>query len=230
MMDFETALRWTELALAAAILQRSFEHIIQGDRVLFGAQIAMALVLLIGVQTSLAIYVLWVACAAQLLRFQGPYNGGADKMTLLCVTCLAGAHLAQTAFWAELALAYLAVQLTLSYAVSGWVKLVNSEWRRGRALSDVFTFSAYPVSERLRSWGQRKRAMLAGSWAVIGFEVIFPISLLHPITLIGALAIAAAFHFANGMLFGLNRFFWIWISAYPAIIWFQGRLTDTLWV
>jgi hypothetical protein len=37
------------------------------------------------------------------------------------------------------------MQLVLSYFISGWVKVVNGDWRSGAALRDVFLFSAYPV-------------------------------------------------------------------------------------
>jgi hypothetical protein len=38
------------------------------------------------------------------------------------------------------------------------------------------------------------------------------------------LALAAAFHLANACLFGLNRFFWVWLAAYPSLIWLQHRI------
>ena len=60
------------------------------------------------------------------------------------------------------------------------------------------------------------------SWAVILFELLLPISLFDQRLLIAALAIAALFHLANACLFGLNRFFWIWLAAYPSLLWFQA--------
>ena len=42
------------------------------------------------------------------------------------------------------------------------------------------------------------------------------------------LLLAAAFHLSNAMLFGLNRFFWIWLCAYPSLIWLQARLLGAL--
>jgi hypothetical protein len=65
------------------------------------------------------------------------------------------------------------------------------------------------------------------SWAVISFELLFPLALLTHLTLIIGLAIAAIFHFANACLFGLNRFFWIWLAAYPSILWLQHRIFDS---
>ena len=56
------------------------------------------------------------------------------------------------------------------------------------------------------------------------FELAFPLTLLTQTTLIMGLAVAATFHFANAGLFGLNRFFWIWLAAYPSILWLQNRV------
>ena len=56
------------------------------------------------------------------------------------------------------------------------------------------------------------------------FELIFPLSFLNSAALILALFIAALFHLANACVFGLNRFFWTWLAAYPSILWLQHRL------
>jgi hypothetical protein len=104
------------------------------------------------------------------------------------------------------------------------VKVVNPDWRSGRALRDVFQFSVYPVAEDLRRWADRPRLLRAMSWAVMGFELAFPFTLVSQPTLIAGLAIAGLFHLAIACLFGLNRFFWTWLAAYPAILWLQGRV------
>ncbi len=104
-----------------------------------------------------------------LQRFQGPYNGGSDRMGLLALWCLTLSRLAPSAALQELFFGYLGLQLMLSYFISGGVKIVNPDWRSGRALADVFRFSAYPVSEDLRRWAERPRVLLAMSWAVMLF-------------------------------------------------------------
>ncbi|MFY0595512.1 MAG: HTTM domain-containing protein [Cognatishimia sp.] len=222
-MSFDAMMRLTEVMLALAILQAVVEHIWVGrDRALFASRVLACVWLLTGVYSGFAVGGLWLTSLVLLHRFGGPYNGGADKMTMLITTCLGAAHLFPS--WADLAMAYLAVQLVLSYFVSGYVKLVNPEWRSGQALVDVFRFSAYPVSERLRGWADRPRLLWLMSWSVIGFEVIFPLTLLNPISLLAGMVVAATFHLTNACLFGLNRFFWIWLCAYPSLIWLQDRL------
>lgn len=227
-MSLDTAVRATEVLIALAFLQQSIEHLQApaDEQRLFLARLALSILLLCGFQTA------WVCVALLLLglvilkRFQGPYNGGCDRMGLLILCCLTLVHVSPALGGAELAFGYLALQLVMSYAIAGWAKIVNPDWRRGLALRDVFRFSVYPVSESLRGWADWPRLLWLMSWAVIIFELAFPLALLTRPTLILALAVAAIFHLANACLFGLNRFFWIWLAAYPSILWFQQRIVQ----
>jgi len=225
-MNLEAAIRLTEILMGFAFVQQSIEHltVFSRERRLFLARLILAVLLIIGVQTAWVSFLLLLLGLAILHIFQGPYNGGADRMSLLVLSCLFLAHLAPGPRWQELAFGYLALQLILSYFISGWVKLINPEWRNGQALRDVFQFSAYPVSESLRQLSQSPRLLQSMSWGVILFELLFPLALVSNKSLTVALIIAAIFHLSNAFLFGLNRFFWIWIAAYPSIIWFQDRI------
>lgn len=229
-MTFDLALRATEILLALAFLQQSAEHIFgprQIDR-LFLPRAILGIALLLGLQTQWALLGLCIHSLFVLHRYQGPYNGGSDRMGLLTLYCLCLSRWLPDGILAEAAFGYLAVQLILSYFISGQVKIVNPEWRSGRALADVFSFSAYPVAESLRAFASYPRLLWAASWAVMLFEVLFPFSVLNATTLIAALVLAAGFHLANACLFGLNRFVWFWITAYPSILWLQSRLLPTL--
>lgn len=226
-MEFDTALRATEILLALALAQQSLEQmaIDPGDRAWLGLRLVLCGVLLaVPGLAGPAVWGLFVCGLWWLWRHDGPFNGGSDKMSLLIVACLGAAHLAPSRYWAELAFGYLAVQLVLSYAISGQVKLANPAWRRGEALRDVFLFSVYPVSEGLRALAERPLVTFWGGWVVMLVEVAFPLFLLHPLSLLLGLGLAAAFHLSNAMLFGLNRFFWIWLCAWPSLIWLQGRV------
>lgn len=227
-MTLDTAIRLTEILLGFALAQQSIEHIksFANEKYLFIARLLLAILLIIGFQTTWVASLLLVLGLRILQIFQGPYNGGADRMGLLILCCLCLVHFAPTLRLQEIAFGYLALQLVLSYFISGWVKIVNRDWRSGRALSDVFQFSAYPVSEQLRLWIKFPHLLLFMSWAVMTFELLFPFSLLSGVSLGLALIIATIFHFVNACLFGLNRFFWVWIAAYPSILWFQYRIIN----
>jgi len=225
-MNIELAIRITEILLGFALTQQSLEHLIhdKDERTIFTIKLALALLLISGLYSEWIVILLLVISLLILYRFDGPYNGGADRMRLLILFSINLYHLSPSLYWKEIAFGYLAMQLILSYFISGWVKIINPQWRNGQALIDVFKFSAYPVSESLRKWSKFPKLLLFMSWSVILFELAFPLSMLSTISLIIALLFAVCFHLANAFLFGLNRFFWTWIAAYPAILWFQHRL------
>lgn len=225
-MSFETAARLTEALLALAFLQQGLEHLRGSarERALFLVRGGLCVPLILGLASPWPLVALAGLSLLVLQRFQGPYNGGSDRMGLLALWCLTLSRLMPDPQGQELFFGYLGAQLVLSYVISGWVKVVNPDWRSGRALRDVFQFSAYPVSENLRRLADRPRVLRSMSWAVILFELTFPLTLLSRETLIAGLVAAALFHLANACLFGLNRFFWTWLAVYPAILWLQARL------
>ena len=226
MISMEHAVRISEIILAIAYVQQSAEYLrgLQSERIIGAVRLILSILLLVGFQTIYVEIGLLVIAMILLQRFQGPYNGGSDCMSILVLLCLFLSHIAPTNFWKEIALGYLAFQLMFSYFQSGYIKVINSDWRNGRALQDVFTITAYPVSENIRRWAKSPRLMFIMSWIVILFELLFPLALLHQSLLITTLVVAAIFHLANALLFGLNRFFWIWPAAYPIILWFQARI------
>jgi len=228
-MLLEQAVRYSEIILGLAYAQQSVEYIrgLQPEKVWGVILLLLSCLLLIGFQPVFVEAGLLIIACILLYRFQGPYNGGSDCMSILVLLCLFLSHVAPTPFWKQIALGYLAFQLTFSYFQSGYIKIINTDWRSGQALTDVFAITAYPVSERVRDWAKSPRLMLFMSWLVIVFELLFPLSLLNHYALMVALSITAAFHLANACLFGLNRFFWIWLAAYPIILWFQSRLMAT---
>jgi len=225
-MSFDLALRLTEILLAFAFIQQSAEHVIgtKNGQHVFAVRLLLSVFLLIGFATPWIFLALAINALFILNRFQGPYNGGSDRMGILILYCLCFVHFAPNTQWQGYIFGYLAVQLVLSYFIAGWVKIMNPQWRNGRALQDVFCFSAYPVSESLRGWADKQKLLWVMSWSVMVFELAFPLTLLTQPTLIVGLIIAAIFHLANACLFGFNRFFWAWLAAYPSIFWLQDRV------
>lgn len=225
-MNLDSAIRITEMLLAFAFIQQSLEHSVaqHDERHLYLVRGIASAFLLLGMQSGVACLILFVNAVFILCRFQGPYNGGSDRMGLLILCTLGLTHIMPNQQWKEYIFAYLALQSILSYFMAGWVKVVNPDWRTGRALQDVFRFSAYPVSESLRGWAECPHLLFWMSWAVMLLELLMPIMFLSLSTLMIGLTLATAFHFANACLFGLNRFFWTWLAAYPSIFWLQDRL------
>lgn len=225
-MSLDLTIRLMEIMMGLAFAQQSLEYLASHPRLrlLFSIRLLLCICLIFGIYAHYTCLGLFSIGLGMLHLFNGPYNGGSDRMGLLILSVITITHFAPEPIWREVAIGYLALQLTLSYFISGWVKIVNPAWRSGQALHDVFKYSAYPVSQTLRGWAQHPKLLKNMSWAVILFELAFPFCLISQPSLIVGLILAGSFHLANACLFGLNRFFWIWLTAYPAILWFQDRV------
>lgn len=235
-MPIEVAQRWCEAGLGVALAQQAVEHLIGARPVpglsrraspmrvpwLFGPRLALSLALLAGVAPLTVLTGLLALGVVALHRFDGPYNGGSDRLGLLMLVCLWLARAWPDGLVPSVALGYLGLQVVASYAWAGAVKVVNPDWRSGRALADVFQFSAYPAGDSLRGLHAFPRLMLVGSWGVILLELGFPLGLANARALCLALVCSALFHLSAALILGLNRFLWSWLAAYPALLWFQS--------
>src|SRR4051794_35469917 len=116
-MNFDLAVRATEILLALAFLQQSLEHMRapRDEQCLFLPRIILCVLLLFGFQTKWIFLALVGVNLLILRRFQGPYNGGSDRMGLLILCCLTLVHFIPTMPGQECAFGYLALQLVLSY-------------------------------------------------------------------------------------------------------------------
>lgn len=94
-MSLDLALRLTEIMLGFAFIQQSLEHIYsaRGEHLLFIPRLILSALLVAGLWTPFAFIGLFINAQFILRRFQGPYNGGSDRMGLLILCCLTAAQL-----------------------------------------------------------------------------------------------------------------------------------------
>ena len=144
------------------------------------------------------------------LRWRGVFNGGSDAMTF---QVLAVWLLSRFFPQHEFALCgYLSLLLILSYFVAGVAKVKNPAWRDGSMMATVAL-----------QYGHRWHSGKTGAWAVMVFELAFPLALILPLPFLAA---ASVFHFAAVYTLGLNRFFFVWIALFPAFIRFHQLLVQ----
>ena len=156
------------------------------------------------------------------VRFRGTFNGGSDMMTFVVLTGVIVGTCLPNENAAQFGLIYIAIHLLYSYFKAGLVKALRPEWRNGRAISEFLRHSFY---DDIRKFSEvliktRNLGQLLGICAV-GFELSFPLVLFFPALIWAYLGCALAFHFLIFLAFGLNRFFWIWLSAWPAAVYFS---------
>lgn len=203
-------------ALADALFTRPGPYL-----AMLGLRGALALALMAGLLPAAGAVALFVIALLLLLRWRGAFNGGSDFMTLVGLTGLLIAHLwgawaGMEAGW-RAGLWYVALQSITSYFVSGWVKLLRPEWRRGEALPLFLDTGVYGPLAPDSVFRHPLVARLV-SWSFTVWEGCAPLALLD--LRIAALfcAVAALFHFLVFWFFGLNRFFWAWVATFPAVM------------
>lgn len=158
-------------------------------------------------------------------------NDGSDHLATISLSAsLIEKGFSRDAAVRRAALGFIAAQSTLSYVTSGATKLRSPIWRSGEALTGVMRTRTYGDGWLYRLLRDRPRLTRLAGWAVMLFEVAFPLVFVLPTPLSRALLGGAAFfHVLNARFMGLNRFLWAFVGSYPAVIYFAdlvGRRID----
>lgn len=152
------------------------------------------------------------------IRFRGTFNGGSDMMTFVVLTGVLIAFNSSHVETQKLGLIYIAIHIIYSYFKAGLSKIIHADWRSGLALPVLLERSLF-LDIRLitKKFHTKKHLYFIFCWCVLIFELIaLGLPMFSQFTLYYFLA-AALFHFVIYYSLGLNRFFWIWMSAWPAI-------------
>ena len=153
------------------------------------------------------------------IRFRGSFNGGSDSMTLMTLIALIFATFATRTHTVHvICLWFLALQVCRSFFASGFAKFKSAAWKDGSALRKLTTTSNYGVPDWIRSLLKNDRNSKYAGFAILGFELIFPLGLFNSGLAAVFVAIALLFHLANYFAFGLNRFTFAWLAVYPAYL------------
>ena len=146
---------------------------------------------------------------------------GADQVSfLLHAVSASGRTARRRPAVTDASLWFLALQGTMAYAVSGWVKLAGVRWRRGDALSGVMRTRTYGSAWLHRLLVRHPRVGRLMGGAVLMLECAFPV-----IYLVGRgrlavpfVAAASAMHWGIGAVMNLGRFIPAFHGYYGAIL------------
>jgi hypothetical protein len=171
-----------------------------------------------------AIAVLLVATLLSSIRYLGLRNGGSDAMTqvILIPLLFVGLSRGDSAV-VRASLYWIGIQGVLSYFFSGLRKARNPEWWNGSGLETFLRSSRVSIFQGRGLPPLQRGTFRALSIGGLFFEILFPLSLLSPRLCSFFLGIGVFFHLGVFLLFGLNRFFWIWLACYPAILFMASR-------
>ncbi len=215
--------RWPTLKREFAIYPRALQKILdfalkyRNFIVLLSVRILAAIIGL-GIGSGVSVLVMFLSTLLVSMRWRGTFNGGSDSMTLLVLGALSISNIFQkfpninqACLW------YVGIQCCFSYFISGVAKFRESEWRKGGALGGFFRSSHYQVPLVFKNISN-SQVVVALSWLILIFELSFPLALLSPNICLVYIATALLFHICNFYIFGLNRFLFAWLAAYPALL------------
>ncbi|TDC21369.1 hypothetical protein E1265_18175 [Streptomyces sp. 8K308] len=143
---------------------------------------------------------------------------GSDQVSTVVQVGNAVARLSRSPRVQDAAMWHTAIQSNLSYAVSGWYKLLGRPWRDGTALAAVLRTKTYGHEKAYRLVIRHPSAARAVVRGVLALECLFPAvyaargRLARPL-----LASAVAFHGANGYLIGIGRFLTAFTAMHPHV-------------
>ena len=156
------------------------------------------------------------------ISYRGPYGGdGSEQMNTVVLAGLLYTQLLPGVSFrgVPLGLGFIATQLTLSYFIAGFAKLISPIWRSGRVVADILrssTFGQPMAADWLDSFPAIGAALC---WMVIIFEVGFPTVFVAPSRLIAWYFVAGViFHLGISVAMGLNTFVPAFLAAYPSLL------------
>jgi hypothetical protein len=193
-----------------------------GVRILLCCELASALWLLIP-NLPISFYLVPVMGALFIklaLAYRSCYGSdGSDQMEtvvlagLLSTLCLFPSKLATLGIW------FIAAQSTLAYCTSGVSKVFSRSWMSGEAAFKIF--NTYTYGHRFVASFFRNFSVLSAPlcWMMVAYECLFPLCLFLPLKLaLWVLCAGFFFHMFNAFVMGLNKFFWAFLSTYPALL------------
>lgn len=152
------------------------------------------------------------------IRWRGTFNGGSDYMSVIVLISLGISQLSSHGDYQLAGVYYVCFHAASSYFFAGLVKIKSPDWRNGNALRSFITATIYSEGALVRNIANNRLLGKIISMVVISWELLFPLSLLHLHTAVVFLSLGVLFHLCNAYIIGLNRFFFIWLATYPALL------------
>lgn len=214
----------TDIEIFPNFIQTLLSNLLAYDKFIYIIWLRLLLSILLFCISSPIIYSLIIFIALLIsLRWRGTFNGGSDYMTLIVLIAMFIASLSSNPKFQNASVYYLCFQVASSYFLAGLVKVKNKDWRTGKALKAFLQNTIYR-DNKVTSYliGSNKLLRLFGI-ITIAWELSFPLAFVNYNFAIVYLSVGFLFHLANAYLLGLNRFLFIWVATYPAVLYLAWK-------
>jgi hypothetical protein len=164
-----------------------------------------------------------LACAATvqitvLKRHWLTFDGSDQMVVVILIACFLGCAV-HGHVTARAACSFVAGEVALAYLVAGAYKIRGPLWRSGQAFSLITRTKVFGHPAVARVVHRHPMLGFVATYCVVCWELIFPLALIAPLAvLVTILVIGVVFHVACAVVMGLNRFVWVFVATYPAVI------------
>lgn len=190
-------------------------------RLMAGCLLCTPWVVPVGLLAFVVQLFLLVGSAFLVIRTGGPLCGGSDSMFFQVQL---GLFVAAAGFVSPplvaIGLAWIAAHSVLSYFLAGVAKARSRRWWNGEAIQNLLrTCRPYAVWSPMRAIASGAKLFPWTGVFVVLFELAAPaVLVIPPGQRMLFLILGFLFHLGIAVALGLNRFFWAWISTYPALL------------
>lgn len=171
--------------------------------------------------TAFSVIVMLIFVSLLLPVIRNPYgNDGAYQMYMIIFGTLSlSLFVAIDGLMGLILMANIALQLLLSYAVSGIAKLKSATWLDGSAIIGITGTRIYGNPYLFGLFRTYKGMALLVCLSVIILEVGFVIAFLFANTQVFLLfmGLGVLFHLGTAIFMGLNNFFFAFVATYPCV-------------
>lgn len=175
--------------------------------------------------SALLVAILLLILIVDFVRQPEVLEGAEEMLLVVNVGVLLPSLLPRSHFANTLTALFIGAQLVLSYLSAGIAKLVSKRWRDGTAIFAIMTSSIYGHHWASAVFERSHKLRIFCSWMVILWESLFCLLIWIDVARPIVLLIGVAFHLANAVFLGLNRFVIIFISCYPIMVYLVTRYT-----
>ncbi len=146
-------------------------------------------------------------------------NNGADQMSNIILIAISISSIGPPGSLIRIfSLSFIASQSELSYLTSGFLTLLEKDWRNGDSLRNILSTGTFGNRALKHFLDTYSKSYKIGSVAVIGGEILLGCAILvSPTGCLILLGLGLLFHLFVAFVMGLNTFFWTFSATYPAI-------------
>jgi len=162
------------------------------------------------------------------VRHHAGFNGTYHLSLVVALAVLWG-RATQNPVSVKVAIAFVGLQSVLAYALSGWLKLGNADWRDGDVLTRLSESEIWIADSAATILARSPASKTVIAWSILTFECLFPVVLFLPKSAAVAVLLSGfLFHFINAVFLGLNTFLFIFVATYPAIYYLNRVIHTTV--